>query len=204
MVTSDHADLSRASSIASHVPRCTKLSLPAVDCLLQVRHPPLRDRPGGVGPRGEASAPELRSLASVRSVWVARTPRACPERASRVQRLARRPIRPSWACRSWVRCACPAASPDARNGWYFVYTSNREEAAFFAILTELSRKVSIARPSKPPFSRLELTISRLSQRLMRLKIGKNTFSRPFDAYYRVPSRLGSEGSPTCAHLVTIL
>ena len=36
MVTSDHADLSRASSIASHVPRCTKLSLPAVDCLLQV------------------------------------------------------------------------------------------------------------------------------------------------------------------------
>ena len=182
MVTSDHADLSRASSIASHVPRCTKLSLPAVDCLLQVRHPPLRDRPGGVGPRGEASAPEPASLASVRSVWVARTPRACPERASRVQRLASRPIRPSWACRSWVRCACPAASPDARNGWYFVYTSNGQVCIFFASITELSRKVSIARPSKPPFSRLELTISRLSQRLMRLKIGKNRLSSRFDAY----------------------
>ena len=182
MVTSDHADPSRASSIASHVPRCTKLSLPAVDCLLQVRHPPLRDRPGGVGPRGEASAPEPRSLASVRSVWVARTPRACPERASRVQRLASRPIRPSWACRSWVRCACPAASPDARKGWYFVYTSNGQVCTFFATLAELSRKVSIARPSKPPFSRLELTISRLSQRLMRLKIGKNRLSSRFDAY----------------------
>ena len=182
MVTSDHADLSRASSIASHVPRCTKLTLPAVDCLLQVRHPPLRDRPGGVGPRGEASAPELRSLASVRSVWVARTPRACPERASRVQRLARWPIRPSWACRRWFRCACPAASPGARNGCYFVYTSNGQVCIFFAILTELSRKVSIARPSKPPFSRLELTISRLSQRLMRTMLGKNRLSSRFDAY----------------------
>ena len=151
-------------------------------CLLQVRHPPLRDRPGGVGPRGEASAPEPASLASVRSVWVARTPRACPERASRVQRLARRPIRPSWACRSWVRCACPAASPDARNGWYFVYTSNREEAAFLASIVELSRRVSIAAPSKPPFSRLELTTSRLSQRLMRTMLGKNRLSSRFDAY----------------------
>ena len=146
MVTSDHADLSRASSIASHVPRCTKLSLPAVDCLLQVRHPPLRDRPGGVGPRGEASAPEPASLASVRSVWVARTPRACPERASRVQRLARRPIRPSWACRSWVRCACPAASPDAWNGWYFTYTSSGHVCIVFAILTELSHMCLHRRP----------------------------------------------------------
>ena len=134
--------------------------------------------------------------------------RAYPARVSResvpcpASREEADPAR-SWACRSWVRCACPAASPDARNGWYFVYTSNGQVCIFFASITELSRKVSIARPSKPPFSRLELTISRLSQRLMRLMLGKNTFSRPFDAYYRVPSRLGCEGAPTCAHLATI-
>ena len=63
-----------------------------------------------------------------------------------------------------------------------VWVSNREEAAFLASIVELSRRVSIAAPSKPPFSRLELTISRLSQRLMRTMLGKNRLSSRFDAY----------------------
>ena len=104
----------------------------------------------------------------------------------------------SWACRSWVRCACPAASPDARNGWYFEYTSNREEAAFLASIVELSRRVHYVRnPWRLGYSQICCTAASLGTMVLRPTAGAATM-QACDFAVRAAGRVGSR------HLVRLV